>query len=67
MFYILPYLEIFDFLWGCRVFHESEYNTPMPTAEIITIGTEILLGEIVDTNCILCGRCVASCRKSATA
>jgi nicotinamide-nucleotide amidase len=22
----------------------------MPTAEIITIGTEILLGEIVDTN-----------------
>ncbi len=26
------------------------YNTPMPTAEIITIGTEILLGEIVDTN-----------------
>lgn len=26
------------------------YNSPMPSAEIITIGTEILLGEIVDTN-----------------
>jgi len=25
-------------------------NKPMPSAEIITIGTEILLGEIVDTN-----------------
>jgi competence/damage-inducible protein CinA-like protein len=50
MFYILPYLRIFDFLWGCCVFHETEYNTPVPAAEIITIGTEILLGEIVDTN-----------------
>lgn len=50
MFYILPYLGIFDFLWGCCVFHENEYNTPVPNAEIITIGTEILLGEIVDTN-----------------
>jgi nicotinamide-nucleotide amidase len=50
MFYILPYLAFFDFLWSCCVFHETEYNTPVPKAEIITIGTEILLGEIVDTN-----------------
>lgn len=26
------------------------HNIPMPTAEILTIGTEILLGEIQDTN-----------------
>lgn len=26
------------------------HGLPMPTAEILTIGTEILLGEIVDTN-----------------
>jgi len=28
----------------------SFYQEPMPSAEIITIGTEILLGEIIDTN-----------------
>ncbi len=30
----------------------------MPTAEIITIGTEILLGEIVDTNAHFLARCL---------
>jgi nicotinamide-nucleotide amidase len=36
------------------------YNPPMPTAEIIAIGTELLLGETADTNTryiarVLCG------------
>jgi nicotinamide-nucleotide amidase len=31
-----------------RLFYE--YNPTMPTAEIITIGTELLLGETADTN-----------------
>lgn len=30
----------------------------MPTAEIITIGTEILLGEIIDTNAPFIARCL---------
>jgi nicotinamide-nucleotide amidase len=30
----------------------------MPTAEIITIGTEILLGEIIDTNARFIARCL---------
>lgn len=30
----------------------------MPSAEIITIGTEILLGEIVDTNARYLARCL---------
>src|SRR4030066_879943 len=30
----------------------------MPSAEIITIGTELLLGEIVDTNAPFLARCL---------
>ncbi len=32
----------------------------MPTAEIITIGTELLLGEIQDTNTAYIARCLRS-------